>query len=84
MNDEETIVEERAFSKDAYDRYCRQIDKEDNLIDQRLNWMLASQSLLFGALGVSDQPIAKLMYLIIPETEGDVRKKVNNSYAAGI
>lgn len=66
MNDKETIVEERAFYKDAYDRYCRQIDKEDNLIDQRLNWMLASQSLLFGALGVSHQAIAELMYLIIP------------------
>jgi hypothetical protein len=66
MNDEVTIVEERTFSKDAYDRYCRQIDKEDNLIDQRLNWMIASQSLLLGALGVSDQQIAGLMYLIIP------------------
>ena len=66
MNDEVTIVEERTFSKDVYDRYCCQIDKEDNLINQRLNWMLASQSLLLGALGVSDQQIAGLMYLIIP------------------
>ena len=69
MNDKERIVEERSFSKDskeAYDRYCRQIDKEDNLMDQRLNWMLASQSLLFGAFGVSHQEIAELMYLIIP------------------
>ena len=66
MNNEVTIEEERSFSQKAYDRYCRQIDKEDNLIDQRLNWMLVSQSLLFGALGVSNQRIAGFMYLIIP------------------
>ena len=66
MNDKETIAEERAFSKEAYGRYCRPIDKEDNLMDQRLNWMIASQSLLFGALGVSHQKIAGLMYLVIP------------------
>jgi len=65
MNDVVTNIEELSFSQ-AYDRYCRQIDKEDNLIDQRLNWMLVSQSLLFGALGVSNQKIAGLMYLIIP------------------
>ena len=66
MNDKVRIVEERTISRDAYDRYCRQIDKEDSLIDQRLNWMLASQSLLFVALGISSQQIAGLMYLIIP------------------
>ena len=66
MNDEVTIGKELTFFQKAYDRYCRQIDKEDSLIDQRLNWMLASQTLLFGALGISSQQIAGLMYLIIP------------------
>ena len=66
MNDDVTIAEELSFSQETYDRYCRQIDKEDNLIDQRLNWMLASQSLLFGALGISGRHIAGLMYFIIP------------------
>jgi hypothetical protein len=61
-----TNEKELPFSQKTYDRYCRQIDKEDNLIDQRLNWMIVSQSLLFGALGVSNQHIAGLMYLIIP------------------
>ena len=66
MSDEETSVNKQALFKDTYERYCREIDKEDNLIDQRLNWMLASQTLLFGAFGVSGKQIAGLMYWIIP------------------
>ena len=66
MNEGEPAVEEISFSQETYDRYCHQIDKEDDLIDQRLNWMLASQSLLFGALGLSGRHIAGLMSFIIP------------------
>ena len=66
MDDKTSTLEEIVFSEKTYDRYCNQIDKEDNLIDQRLNWMLASQSLLFGALGISGQGIANLMYFIVP------------------
>ncbi len=49
----ESAVNGQSFFEEAYERYCREIDKEDSLIDQRLNWMLAAQALLFGALGVS-------------------------------
>ena len=37
----------------SYNRYCRQIDKEDDLVDKRINWLFMSQSLLFAALGLS-------------------------------
>ena len=84
MNDEVAIVEKRTFFKDAYDRYCRQIDKEDNLIDQRLNWMLASQSLLFGALAISDQKIAGLMHLIIPLVGLGISILVGSSVRAAV
>jgi hypothetical protein len=37
----------------VYDRYCRQIDKEDELVNQRVNWLLSSQSILFAAIGLT-------------------------------
>jgi len=37
---------------EKYQRYCDQLDKEDNLINNRINWLLASQSLLFTALAI--------------------------------
>jgi hypothetical protein len=37
----------------VYDRYCRQIDKEDELVNQRINWLLSSQSILFAAIGLT-------------------------------
>lgn len=51
----------------AYDRYCRQIDKEDNLVDQRLNWLFMIQSLLFAGVGLSSgsNPV-KVLHLVIP------------------
>jgi len=45
---------------DTYDRYCSQIDKEDELIDKRVNWLLTSQSILFAAVGLSGAGITKL------------------------
>ncbi len=51
---------------DQYDRYCRQIDKEDTLIDQRVNWLLVSQSILFAALGLTRQNISDLFLVVIP------------------
>ena len=66
MRDEEPTANAQALTKDTYERYCREIDKEDNLIDQRLNWLIASQSLLFAALSLSDKPITGFMVWIIP------------------
>ncbi len=36
-----------------YERYCERIEKEDKLISERMNWLLLSQTLLFGSLGLS-------------------------------
>ena len=49
------------MSKDSictktYDRFCAQLDHEDELISNRINWLLASQSLLFGALKFGQGP----------------------------
>ena len=49
-----------------YDRYCHQIDKEDNLMDQRVNWLLMSQAILFAAIGVSNDNIAEITLIVIP------------------
>lgn len=65
MNNESSGEESKSFAK-IYGRYCRQLDKEDKLIDQRLTWLLASQSILFGAIGLSDPTIAKITLMVLP------------------
>ncbi len=51
----------------AYGRYCRQIDKEDDLVDKRINWLFMSQSLLFAALGLSSSiDSGELLSRVIP------------------
>ena len=40
-----------------YQRYCDQLDKEDGLINNRVNWLLASQSLLFAALAIGGSEV---------------------------
>ncbi len=57
---------EKIIPSDEYDRYCHQIDKEDGLIDQRVNWLLASQSILFAAVGISDGGSANDIIKVIP------------------
>jgi len=57
METNETNLPTSGISLDTYDRYCRQIDKEDDLINQRINWLLVSQSILFAALGISNRTI---------------------------
>ncbi len=49
-----------------YERYCQAMDKEDGLIDQRVNWLLVSQSILFAALGISSQEIVEVTIVVIP------------------
>ena len=49
-----------------YDRYCRQIDKEDGLINQRINWLLSSQSILFAALGLTSDGTHNAVYQVVP------------------
>ena len=57
MSVTDTANESDAVSTAAYDRYCSQIDKEDELIDRRVNWLLTSQSILFAAVGLTGNEI---------------------------
>ena len=65
MTKESPAGESRSFAK-VYGRYCRQLDKEDKLIDQRLTWLLASQSILFGAIGLSNPRVAEITLAVVP------------------
>jgi len=52
---------ERQYSENAidisnkYDRYCRELDKEDKLLNDRVTWLLVSQSILFAAVRLGGQ-----------------------------
>ena len=35
---------------EKYNRYCRELDKEDKLLNDRVTWLLVSQSILFAAV----------------------------------
>ncbi len=50
----------------GYNRYCKQIDKEDGLIDRRTNWLLTSQSILFAAVGLSGNEVAEIVLCVVP------------------
>ena len=49
-----------------YDRYSQLLNKEDGLVDQRVNWLLVSQSILFAALGVSRAEMSGLITKVVP------------------
>ena len=51
---------------DVYRLYSENLDKEDNLINQRINWLLGSQTLLFAAYAV-----------VIKEQNGDFYNIIN-------
>ena len=40
---------------EKYDRYCRELDKEDKLLNDRVTWLLVSQSILFAAVRLGGQ-----------------------------
>jgi len=42
-------------SRDRYLRYWQELDKEDKLVNDRINWLLLSQSILFAAVGFAGQ-----------------------------
>ena len=50
----------------VYDRYCRQIDKEDELVNLRINWLLSSQALLFAAIGLASDGMSNVVRQVIP------------------
>ncbi len=66
MSGMDTANKSEAVSTDGYGRYCSQIDKEDELIDRRVNWLLASQSILFAAVGLSGNEMAGIVLSVVP------------------
>ena len=66
MKDDESGTTRVTIPLEPYKRYCRQLDKEDTLIDQRLNWMIASQSLLFAALGLTNNSLFSIISIVVP------------------
>ena len=52
-----------------YEKYCGLMDKEDDLINNRVNWLLASQSILFAALaigqGALDEPLGETIIKVV-------------------
>jgi len=53
-----------------YGRYTAQMDKEDSLINNRINWLLASHTFLFAAVGVgkgiTGQDIGETLAFVVP------------------
>jgi hypothetical protein len=66
MNANDTANESEGVFTTVYERYSRQIDKEDELIDRRVNWLLTSQSILFAAFGLSGEAIAVIVQSVVP------------------
>lgn len=50
----------------TYERYCRELDKEDGLINDRVNWLLVSQSILFAAVGLAGEGPGRIIVKIVP------------------
>lgn len=66
MSGTDTANKYEAISTEGYRRYCRQIDKEDELIDRRVNWLLTSQAILFAAVGLSGNGTAGIVLSVVP------------------
>lgn len=66
MSGTDTANKSEEVFTDGYGRYCRQIDKEDELINRRVHWLLASQSILFAAVGLSGNEMAGIVLFVVP------------------
>src|SRR5450432_1880188 len=44
-------VQERADAKEWYESLARQVEREDNLVSQRLTWLLTFEAFLFTGFG---------------------------------
>ncbi len=66
MDNSDAIVEtENSFSKEV-SSYCHQIDKEDDLVNQRIQWLLMSQAILFAAAALESGALNKIVQPVIP------------------
>lgn len=52
--------------QDKYERYHHELDKEDGLVNDRVNWLLLSQSILFAAIGFAGKGTAQVIYKVVP------------------
>ena len=66
MNEDMKEKQDAVSLKDIYARYCIEIDKEDRLINDRVNWLLVSQSILFAAIGFARERAFEIMEGVIP------------------
>ncbi len=66
MSGTDTANKSEAISTEGYRRYCSQIDKEDELINRRVNWLLTSQAILFAAVGLSGNEMAGIVLSVVP------------------
>ena len=70
MSGTDTANKSEAISTEGYRRYCSQMDKEDELIDRRVNWLLTSQAILFAAVGLSGNNTAEIVLSVVPWVGG--------------
>jgi hypothetical protein len=54
MAKDDTVKDEIGDFEKVYKRYGAQLDKEDNLINNRVGWLLATQTILFAAVKFGD------------------------------
>jgi len=66
MEKPSTEMQQTNKKSERYNRYCRQMDKEDKLIDQRTRWLLVSQSILFAALKIGGQDATEITSVVVP------------------
>ena len=50
----------------VYERFCRELDKEDELLKDRVNWLLISQAILFAAVGFSSDGAGAGIAQVVP------------------
>lgn len=54
MNKDDTLDKTDNF-KTVYDRYEAKLDEENDLVNNRVNWLLATQTILFAAIKIGKE-----------------------------
>ncbi len=53
------------YFSEVYERYCHELDKEDKLLNDRVTWLLVSQSILFAAVKLGGNRVGEDKVIII-------------------
>jgi hypothetical protein len=53
--------EQHRMDKEWYDSIVRQIEREDELVNQRLTWLMQFEGLMFAGLGLVSRPDAEYL-----------------------